>query len=86
MQSIMQEVHRPQLTGMLGLWQLNAALRCTFSAPADSDGKLLFPVNPFSAFLVNDESLAPKKQMESAAAKRSRCSASSLIFVRRASS
>jgi hypothetical protein len=67
MQGIMQEVHRPQLTGALGLRKFNAALGRPFTSSAYPDRELFFPVNPFRAFLVNDEPFAFQKQVESTA-------------------
>jgi len=67
MQSIMQKVHRPQLTGALGLRKFNTALGRPFTSSAYPDNELFFPVNPFRAFLVHDEPFALQKQVESTA-------------------
>jgi hypothetical protein len=68
MQSVMQEIHRPELIRSVRLGKLNATLRCTFLSPAYSDSKFFFSINPLRAFFVNNQALALEKQMKPAAA------------------
>jgi hypothetical protein len=58
MQSIMQEVHRPELIRPNGSWKLDTTLRCTFSSPAYPDSKLFFPINALRALFVNNQAFA----------------------------